>query len=137
MSYAILGGLPPIYGMYACTIPLFVYAAFASSSQLQIGTVATTSVLLQAAVSGFNPASQDDFIRMAIALTFVTGLVQILMGVLRFGFLVNLLSWPVMSGFTSASACVIGVSQLKHFFGVKDSTGTFFHKLYTVIKGKT
>lgn len=77
MSYAILAGLPPIYGMYACTVPLFVYAAFASSTQLQIGTVATTSILLQSAVSSFNPTDPDDFIRIAIALSFVVGCVQV------------------------------------------------------------
>lgn len=77
MSYAILAGLPPIYGMYACTVPLFVYAAFASSTQLQIGTVATTSILLQSAVSSFNPSDTEDFIRIAIALSFVVGCVQV------------------------------------------------------------
>lgn len=135
MSYAILAGLPPIYGMYACTVPLFVYAAFASSTQLQIGTVATTSILLQSAVSSFNPTDPDDFIRIAIALSFVVGCVQVFMGLARFGFLASLLSWPVMSGFTSASACIIGVSQFKYFFGIPSSGSGFFEKLLDVAVG--
>jgi SulP family sulfate permease len=136
MSYAILSGLPPIYGMYACTIPLFVYAAFASSTQLQIGTVATTSILLQSTVASMAPASTEEFIRIAIAVTFITGVIQILMGLMRIGFLATLLSWPVMSGFTSASACIIGVSQLKYFFGISlPSVHSFFPKLYYIVKG--
>ena len=122
--------------MYACTIPLFVYAAFASSTQLQIGTVATTSILMQSSVAALKPTSTEETVRLAIAITFITGVIQILMGLLRVGFLATLLSWPVMSGFTSASAFIIGVSQLKYFFGIKiASSNSFFPKLFQIIKG--
>ncbi len=135
MSYSILAGLPPIYGMYACTVPLFVFAMVSSSTQLQIGTVATTSILLQSAVSGAKPASQEEYVLVAITVTFITGVVQVAMGLLRFGFLANLLSWPVMSGFTSASACIIGASQLKYIVGVFGGSGGFFPQLVAVARG--
>jgi SulP family sulfate permease len=136
MAYAILAGLPPIYGMYACTVPLFVYAMLASSTQLQIGTVATTALMLRSTVEGLSPVDEPEFIRLTIAVTFVTGLLQICFGIFKLGFISNLLSAPVMVGYTSASALIIFGSQLKSFFGLHGvgTSSSFFTQIYDVIK---
>lgn len=130
MAYSILAGLPPIYGMYASTVPLFVYACFASSTQLQVGTVATTAILLNSIVTDLNPGDTGgpEFVRLAMAVTFVAGCVQVAMGLLRFGFVANFLSWPVMSGFTSAAAAIIFGSQVPHVFGLAVPKAPSFHQ---------
>ncbi len=139
MAYAILAGLPPIYGMYACTVPLFVYAMLASSTQLQIGTVATTALMLRSTVESLQPADDAEFIRLTIAVTFVTGLLQISFGLFKLGFISNLLSAPVMVGYTSASALIIFGSQLKAFFGLHGvgMSSSFFAQMYDVFRCAT
>lgn len=79
LAYAVLAGLPPLYGMYASTVPLFVYALFASSTKLSVGPVATTAILINSSVSNVvgDGASQEEFIRVALALGFVSGVVQV------------------------------------------------------------
>ena len=83
LAYAVLAGLPPLYGMYASTVPLFVYALFASSTKLSVGPVATTAILINSSVSNVvgDGASQEEFIRVALALGFVSGIVQVCAGV--------------------------------------------------------
>ncbi|MEZ4899281.1 MAG: solute carrier family 26 protein [Saprospiraceae bacterium] len=118
MAYAMLAGLPPIYGLYASTIPLLIYALFGTSRQLAVGPVAMVSLLTAAGVGLLAETGTEHFITLAIALSLFTGIMQFLLGVFRLGFLVNFLSYPVISGFTSAAALIIGLSQLKHLLGV-------------------
>lgn len=136
MAYAILAGLPPIYGLYACTIPLFVYAMLASSTQLQIGTVATTALLLRSTVAGLHPSSDAEFIQLAIGVTFVAGVLQIAFGLLRLGFVARLLSGPVMVGYTAATALIIFGSQLKNAFGLRGvgMNDSFFLQMVDVFR---
>lgn len=118
MAYAMLAGLPPIYGLYAATIPLLVYAVFGTSRQLAVGPVAMDSILVMSGVSAFATAGSENFISIAIFLAFIQGMILVLLGITRLGFLVNFLSKPVISGFTSAAALIIGFSQLKYLLGV-------------------
>jgi SulP family sulfate permease len=118
MAYAMIAGLPPIYGLYAATIPLIVYALLGTSRQLAVGPVAMVSLLTAAGVGGIASVGSGDYITLAIVLAFMVGIIQFMMGVLRLGFLVNFLSHPVLSGFTSAAAIIIGFSQLKHLLGI-------------------
>lgn len=117
MAYAMLAGVPPIYGLYASLAPVLVYAAFGSSRQLAVGPVAMVSLLVAAGVGKGAPAGSDAFVAHAILLALMVGALQLAMGVLRLGFLVNFLSHPVISGFTSAAAIVIGLSQLGQVLG--------------------
>lgn len=131
MAYSTLAGLPPIYGLYSSTIPLFIYALLASSTKVAVGPVGPTAILINAAVTAMDPVDADDYLNKAIALAFVTGIIQIAMGMLRFGFIANFLSWPVMSGFTSAAAFIITASQLKDFVGYKGEKGeAFYERVY-------
>ncbi len=119
MAYAMLAGLPPVIGLYASTIPLLIYALFGTSRQLAVGPVAMVSLLVLAGVSTIAEPGTDEYISLVLLLMLMIGVIQFLMGVLRLGFLVNFLSHAVISGFTSAAAIIIGLSQLKHLLGVK------------------
>jgi sulfate permease, SulP family len=119
MAYAMLAGLPPIHGLYAVTIPLILYAIFGTSRQLAVGPVAMVSLLVAAGISALQPNGMEEYLMLAFTLAFLVGLLQFGMGLLRLGFVVNFLSHPVISGFTSAAAIIIGLSQIKHLFKIK------------------
>ena len=118
MAYAMIAGLPPIYGLYASTIPLVIYALFGSSRQLAVGPVAMVSLLTATGISAMAEAGSEVYISLAILLALMVGVIQFTLGTFRMGFVVNFLSHPVISGFTSAAALIIGVSQLKHLLGI-------------------
>ncbi|ADU29586.1 SulP family inorganic anion transporter [Evansella cellulosilytica] len=119
MAYAMLAGLPPVIGLYASTIPLLIYALLGTSRQLAVGPVAMVSLLVLAGVSTITEPGTDEYISFVLLLMLMIGVIQLLMGLFRLGFLVNFLSHAVISGFTSAAAIIIGLSQLKHILGIK------------------
>lgn len=119
MAYAVLAGLPPVYGLYASILPLLLYAVFGTSRQLAVGPVAMVSLIIFAGISEFAQPGTERFIQLAILATLGVGVIQTMMGTLKMGFLVNFLSHPVLSGFTSAAAIIIGASQLKNLFGLQ------------------
>lgn len=118
MAYAMIAGLPPVYGLYAALFPLLIYTVFGTSRHLGIGPVAMDSLLVAAGLGMLGASSPAEYIALAIALAFFVGAIQLVLGLLQMGFLVNFLSRPVISGFISAAALIIMLSQLKHLFGV-------------------
>ena len=118
IAYALIAGIPPIYGLYCALVPQLVYAIFGSSRQVAIGPVAMDSLIVATGVSTLALAGSDSYIAIAILLAFMVGSIQFLLGVFRLGFIVNFLSKPVISGFTSAVALTIGVNQFRNLFGV-------------------
>lgn len=118
MAYALLAGLPPIVGLYASLIPLLIYPFFGTSRQLSVGPVAMDSLLVASGVSMMAAQGSEDYLYLAVLLALMVGILQLLMGLLKLGFLVNFLSQPVINGFTSAAAIIIGLSQVKHLFSV-------------------
>jgi sulfate permease, SulP family len=119
MAYALLAGLPPQVGLYASVLPLVLYGLFGTSRTLAVGPVAIVSLLV---ASGLAPLAGGDtalYLRLALTLALLAGVVQVLLGLLRLGFIVNFMSHPVLSGFTSAAALVIGFSQLNHLLGIR------------------
>lgn len=118
MAYALLAGLPPIVGLYAAIAPPAIYAVFGGSRKLAVGPVAMDSLLVAAVLSPLFAAQSEGYVAAAALLALLVGAIQAGMGVLRLGFLVNFLSRPVISGFTSAAALVIGASQLGALVGV-------------------
>jgi SulP family sulfate permease len=119
MSYALLAGLPPYIGLYASVLPLIVYAIFGTSRQLAVGPVAMVALLVSSGVGALAGSDMNQYIALAILLSLMVGVIQFGMGVFRLGFLTNFMSHPVISGFTSAAALIIGFSQLKHIVGLK------------------
>ncbi|MFZ9126433.1 MAG: SulP family inorganic anion transporter [Steroidobacteraceae bacterium] len=124
LAYAMLAGLPPEIGLYASILPLVAYALFGTSRTLAVGPVAVVSLMtLTAAGRVAEPGSQA-FIEAAIALATLSGGILLLMGLLRLGFIANLLSHPVISGFITASGILIAVGQLKSLLGISASGDT-------------
>nr|WP_298995610.1 solute carrier family 26 protein [uncultured Allomuricauda sp.] len=118
MAYALIAGLPPVYGLYAALIPNLVYAFTGSSRKLAVGPVALDSLIVASGLAAMKLATTQEYITMALFLALFVGLFQLAMGFFKMGFLANFLSRPVVSGFTSAAALVIGVSQLKYILGL-------------------
>ncbi len=129
MAYAMLAGMPPIYGLYAATVPLILYALLGTSRQLAVGPVAMVSLLTATGVSALAEVGSPEYIGLVLALAFLVGVLQLALGVFRLGFMVNFLSHPVISGFTSAAAIVIALSQLKHLLGIPMPRSEHVHEI--------
>ncbi len=117
IAYATIAGLPPIYGLYTAMIPQLVYAFLGTSRQLSVGPAAMDSLIVASGVSAIAVVGSEHFIFMSIILAFFVGFFQILFGFFKLGFLVNFLSRPVISGFTSGSAIIIASNQIGNLFG--------------------
>ncbi len=118
MAYAVLAGLPPIFGLYASLVPLMIYPIFSTSRHLAIGTVAIDMVIVSVGLGVMAEPGTARYIELAILLALMVGAIQMLMGVARLGFVVNLLSRPVIGGFMSAALLIIGFSQLGNLLGI-------------------
>ena len=129
IAYAMIAGLPPIYGLYTAMIPQIIYAIFGTSRQLAVGPVAMDSLIVASGVAALAQIGTENFIEFAILLAFMMGFLQVVFGFFKLGFLVNFLSRPVISGFTSAAALIIGLNQLKHLLGVQILRDNKIHTL--------
>ncbi len=129
MAYASIAGLPEVYGLYASIVPLLIYALLGTSRQLAVGPVAMVSLLTATAISSFEGITIEQYIMYAIILAFLVGAIQFLLGIFKLGFLVNFLSHPVISGFTSAAALIIGLSQLKSLLGIDIPRSHHIHEI--------
>jgi SulP family sulfate permease len=125
LAYAMLAGLPPVVGLYASILPLFAYALFGTSRTLAVGPVAVVSLMTASAVGAVAAPGTAEYWQAAVTLAALSGVMLVVLGLLRLGFLANLLSHPVISGFISASGVLIATSQLKHVLGVKSGGETW------------
>ncbi|NKI30901.1 sulfate permease [Croceivirga thetidis] len=139
MAYALIAGLPPVYGLYAALVPNLLYAFTGSSRKLAVGPVALDSLIVASSLAAMKLANIEDYISMALFLALLVGVMQMVMGFFRMGFLANFLSRPVVSGFTSAAALVIAISQLKYLFGLEFQSQGTLNTFIAVIEniGKT
>jgi sulfate transporter 4 len=139
MSYAKLAGLPVEFGLYSSLVPIYAYAVFGSSRQLAVGPVALVSLLLATGLTtvldakGITPENTENYTAiyatMALQTSVLVGFCNIIMGVLKLGFVANFLSHAVISGFTSGAAIIIGFSQVKYFFGYNLPNDKSLHKM--------
>jgi SulP family sulfate permease len=136
MAYAMLAGLPPIYGLYASIIPLIIYALLGTSRQLAVGPVAMVALLVAAGTGSLAEPGSQDYIALTLLLALMVGIFQLSLGLFKMGFLVNFMSHPVISGFTSAAAIIIGFSQLKHLLGLSLSNSNYIHEIIVELLGK-
>ena len=118
MAYAMLAGLPPVMGLYASVIPMFMYALVGGSPTLSIGPVAIISMMTFATLNPLFEVGSDAYIQAACLLAVMVGLISLLLGILRFGFLIQLISHPVIKSFIIASALMIALGQLKFIFNI-------------------
>jgi SulP family sulfate permease len=124
LAYAMLAGLPPEVGLYASILPIIAYALLGTSRTLAVGPVAVISLMTLTAAGNIAAPGSPAFIAAALILALLSGLMLLTMGLLRLGFLANLLSHPVVSGFITASGLIIATSQLKSILGIPASGET-------------
>lgn len=119
MAYAMLAGLPPQVGLYASIFPQIVYVCLGTASMLSVAPVAVDSLMVATAVSAIAKENTPEYWGYALTLALLVGIIELLIGIFRLGFIANFLSQAVISGFISAAAILIGFSQVKHLLGIK------------------
>lgn len=136
MAYALLAGLPPHAGLYAALLPALIYGLLGSSGALAVGPVAIVSLMLAQGVGGLADGDPSRYAELAITLALMVGVLHLVIGVMRAGFLVKYLSHPVIAGFTSAAALMIGFSQVKHVLGINVARQAHFYDTVMATFGK-
>jgi sulfate permease, SulP family len=134
LAYAQLAGLPAEIGLYASMAPLIIYAIFGTSRSLSVGPVAVTSLMTLAAVAPIAAQGSPEYLGAAMALALLTGLILLILGFLRLGFLSNFMSFPVMSGLGTAVGLQIAAGQLTPVLGIPAEGGTFLKQAVSLIK---
>ena len=129
VAFATIAGMPPEYGLYAAMVPAVVAALFGSSRYLVSGPTTAASIVLFSTLSGLAEPGSEDYIRYALTLTFMVGIIQLALGLARFGNLVNFISHSVIVGFTAGAAVLIALSQAKHFLGIDVPRGAQLHEV--------
>jgi sulfate permease, SulP family len=119
VAYAAVAGMPLVTGIYASLLPALVAALWSSSSRLSVGPTALSALMVGSALTGLAVPASADWVNLAVWLALLTGLAQLLLGFARFGWLLNIISAPVLMGFTQAAALLILTSQLPSLLGFK------------------
>jgi len=134
VAFALIAGLPPIYGLYTAMVTPIVAALFGSSYHLISGPTTAISIVVFSSVSDFAVPGTQQFIELALTLTLIAGIFQFLLGLTRMGILINFVSHSVIVGFTSGAALLIASSQLKHLLGIIVPEGNdFWHTLQFIM----
>lgn len=134
LAYAQLAGLPPEVGLYASMAPLIIYAIFGTSRSLSVGPVAVTSLMTFAAIAPIAEQGTPEYLGAAMALALLTGLILLVLGFLKLGFLSNFMSFPVMAGLGTAVGIQIATSQLTPVLGIPSEGGTFLAQIISLVK---
>ena len=132
LAYALLAGLPPEAGLYASIAPILLYAVFGTSRALAVGPVAVVSLMTAAALGNIADQGTMGYALAALTLALLSGVMLLVMGVFKLGFLANFLSHPVISGFITASGVIIAASQIKHLLGIDASGGNLAELLMSI-----
>jgi len=129
VAFAAIAGMPPEYGLYAGIVPAIIAALFGSSWHLVSGPTTAASIVLFSALSEMAQPGSMDYVRLALTLTFMVGVIQLVMGLVKLGALVNFISHSVIIGFTAGAAVLIASSQIKNFFGLEMERGMHFYEV--------
>ncbi|MEO1435606.1 MAG: SulP family inorganic anion transporter, partial [Bacteroidota bacterium] len=133
MAYALLAGLPPIYGLYGSTVPLLVYALLGSFPKLAVGPTAISSILVASGLMALAEPGSQNYIELAMLLAAMVGILQLLMGVFRAGNLLKFIHPAALSGFTTGVAVLVAVGQLDFLLGVQSSGAHFAQRTWHLI----
>ena len=134
MAYALLAGLPPVYGLYAAAVTPIIAALWGSLRQLATGPIAIMSLLVLTTLSPLAEPGSEQFIRLAFLLSFMVGVIYLIIGLFRMGVIMSFISHSAVKGFTSAAALIIISTQLPHLLGVRiERTEYMFHKLLNIV----
>jgi SulP family sulfate permease len=118
VAFAAIAGMPPEYGLYTCMVPAIIAALFGSSWHLVSGQTTAASIIMFASLSGMAIPGSETYVALAITLAFMVGVLQLVMGMVSLGALVNFISHSVVVGFTAGAACLIAAKQAKEFLGI-------------------
>lgn len=129
VAYAVIAGMPPIYGLYAAVVPPLVYTFLGTSRQLSIGPIAVDMVIVAAGVGALATPGEPRYVALVVLLAAMNGGLQLILGSLRLGFVADLLSRPVIEGFTLAAAFIIAAGQLGNLTGLELPRSQFVHVL--------
>ncbi|MDP2252867.1 MAG: SulP family inorganic anion transporter, partial [Thiobacillus sp.] len=133
VAFATIAGMPPEYGLYAGMIPAIIAALFGSSWHLVSGPTTAASIVLFSVLSPHAEPGTAQYVSLALTLTFLVGLIQLVMGLARMGTLVNFISHSVVTGFTAGAAILIATNQVKHFFGLEIARGASFSDTWSTL----
>jgi sulfate permease, SulP family len=133
LAYASIAGVSPVVGLYAAPAALVLYAAFGSSRHLVVGPMSATAALSAAAVADLAAQGSDRFTALTITMAITTGIIGVIAGLARLGFVANFISEPVLKGFVIGLALTIIVGQLPKLFGVPKGEGDFFEQLWHLL----
>jgi len=128
IAFATIAGMPIQYGLYAGMVPAVIAALFGSSWHLVSGPTTAASIVMFSALSGFAEPGSVDYVHLALTLTFMVGVIQFGLGIIRIGTLANFISHSVIVGFTAGAALVIIAGQAKHFLGLDLPNSTYFYE---------
>ena len=129
VAFAAIAGMPPEYGLYTAMVPVIISALYGSSWHMVSGPSTAASIVLFTALSTLALPGSDDYVRLALTLTFMIGAIELAMGLARLGALANFVSQAVVVGFTAGAAIQIALNQLKNFFGVEIPRGLAVHEM--------
>jgi sulfate permease, SulP family len=130
VAFAMIAGMPPVYGLYSAMVPPIIAALFGSSRHLISGPTTAISIVVFATVAKFAEPGSSQFISLALMLTFIAGAYQLTLGLARMGALVNFVSHSVVVGFTAGAAILIATSQIKHYLGIQIPSGESFLNIW-------
>ncbi|HEU4900217.1 MAG TPA: SulP family inorganic anion transporter, partial [Actinomycetota bacterium] len=133
LAYATIAGVSPVVGLYVVPAALVLYAAFGSSRHLVVGPMSATAVLSAAAVAELATQGSGRFAVLTAALAITTGVIGVIAGLARLGFVANFISEPVLKGFIIGLALMILIGQLPKLFGVPKGHGNFFEQLWHLL----
>ena len=134
LAYATIAGVPPVVGLYAAVPALLLYALLGSSRHMVVATMSATAALSASIVGAYAAAGSEDYVALTATLAIVTGVLAILAGLLRFGFLASFISEPVLKGFIVGLALTIIAGQLPKLFGVEKTEGNFFQQIAGLVR---
>ncbi len=137
LAYALLAGLPPEAGLYASIAPIILYAIFGTSRALAVGPVAVVSLMTAVAIGNIAEQGTMGYALAALTLAGLSGVILLVMGLLRLGFLANFLSHPVIAGFITASGILIATSQVKHILGISAGGDTLPEMVWSLAEHLT
>lgn len=133
LAYATIAGVSPVVGLYAAPAALLLYAVFGSSRQLIVGPMSATAALSAATVAEFASRGSGTFVALTATLAITAGLIALVAGVLRMGFLAAFISEPVIKGFIVGLALTIIIGQVPGLLGIEGGAGDFFQKVWAVL----
>jgi len=133
MAYAGIAGVPVVYGLFAVPLAMIAYAVFGTSRTLSIGPESAVAILSAATVGTLAAQGSDEYLELTFALALLVGVLFLIFGILRLGWVSNFLANPVLKGFMQGLALIVIVGQLPKIFGVEGGSGNFFQELWAII----